>query len=266
MGHHDVVGTVFGYDDLDAAYNYLYETDEWDGDWKRHSGGVMTDSRFRTPILSDDREAMIAAEEALSNRTESYSYALAAPLIKVEPARYEHVREAHITMDFVTADLDEKDYYAGLSEAGKKKVAKALGVKYAEVGDIRMDYASGVKRKYTLKYKAETGEGKAETRYFVIPENESGNMPAWEKGFATQAAARASVHGTKEFETGTNRYIGSKFEIVGMIRRQDGGALVKSKSHVTKATLPLRVDIRRKVSERRVTNERGWLIVGSVHT
>lgn len=136
MGHHDVVGTVFGYDNLNAAYNYLYETDEWDGDWKRHGGGVMADYRFRTPILSDDREAMIAAEEALSSRTESYGYALAAPLIKVEPARYEHVREAHITMDFVTADLDDKDYYVGLSEVGKKKVAKALGTFVCCVMDV----------------------------------------------------------------------------------------------------------------------------------
>lgn len=267
MGHSIICDKVFGHPSLDDAYNHLRDIAEWDGGWRLHGQGVRQDNVCTTPILSDSEDVLDAIYEDAYERVHSGEPALGIPLIKVIPAKYEHVRTENIVVDFTSAEIGQHNLGFSspfLTDLGKKKVAKVLGVKMDEIDSIMYDYRAPTKRKYTLKYKAETGAGKAETRYFVINKGER-DMPSWDKGFASQAEARASVSGAKEINSTDKRYFAGEFEIIGMIRRQDGGALVHAASQVTKATVPLEVNIRRKVSERKVTNERGWMIIGSYH-
>lgn len=262
MTHVFMSSTVFQGESPEQAYAWLKGMADYDDDWDEHSGGVIQDSEFVEPILSDAKAAIANAIGALKSRVDSYGPALAVPLIKVEPVRYERARRETITLDFTARELNQDDHFMILTSLGKKKVAEAFGVGVDEIEQVRHAASPNVKPRMTLRYKAETVPGKAETRYFVVRQG-SNTMPAWENGFATQALARASVNGAQTLDAYVSRV--SDLEIVGITRREDGRALVNSSVHIASATLTLDVTLRRKVSERKVTNERGWLIVGSYH-
>lgn len=272
MGHHTVSDLVFNHESVEAAYRSLVDNAEWGDEWGYHGSGVVVDSRYLDVVVdSDDKMRIASITDDIEDRTQTYREALAVKVRKVTPAVTRKVRTERVEVELRGEEELQYHVTTHIPESTYKKIVKALaaqGVKRNNIGAVTVNRE--VKPKYTMRYKAVTGEGKAKTKYFVLRKGSPNGwrtLPKWDEGYDSQALARAAVNGTQEWlypdmhaSQGTEEY-----EIVGVILREDGGALVESSREVVKAVVTLDVEIVEEVTPRRVTNEVGWLIAGSVH-
>src|SRR5690606_36984103 len=102
----------------------------------------------------------------------------------------------------------------------------------------------------------QTGEGKAVTRYFVVPAG--GTMPKWDDGYASMAEARAAIRDGSACPSFSRGDI--EVEVIAMTRREGGGGMLTGKRSVKTQTLQCRVQTRRLIAPATVgTTRAGWI-------
>lgn len=257
MGSHTFNDTYYGNVTADRAYKTLVEESLYESGHDGYNGTISTTGGFR--VVQSDPVTLAEAEQISSKRIRNlhkWGECEAVPLVAETPAEYGESETGTVELN-MTGDLynDTKKLHEYLRKAlGLKTVDSIDG--WSNVRPGSMDRTTKVE----VGVKAEAPKEKAVTRYFVLTPN--GGMPAWEKGYATQAEARASL------KSGVLRYgfdgvPDVDVEIVGITRRESGAPLVKGTVSAKKVTGTLTVRYRRRVKAGTAGKTRaGWYFYG----
>lgn len=246
MGSVDFQEVYWGQESAGVVFDRLRDQATYQYGADGYNGTISTTNLGRvdsTPVRLD------AARRRANDQLEAMEKGVcrAVALLKVVPAVRELVRTETVTVT-VKGALPEGDDLAALVrplvKAGRGQLVEAEVV-----------YPTAVE--YAVK--AAASKGATETRYFVL--DGSGRMPAWERGWESQAAARAAVVEGRVF----GQFVGEcDVEVVAVTRRASGAALVTAERRVksTTATVTVKV-LRETAAEQVLPGSAGWLFYGS---
>lgn len=251
MGAHSF--TDFGEGaDVKKAYDSVYSQREWESG-NEYSGTITTTHGYRVlrrePMLRVDADRLIEryfdAEEEGERingwAPEKWGSAGAIPV--ADPKAFK-TREVKVLVPEARGGYLSPE---NLAKLAKLHIGSRLrdGETIASVSVLADDVKRKVEQRGT--------EGKAVTRYIVL----QGSRVVG-KGFESMKDAREAARKLASGEAGVWA-TDAEFDIVGTVRREDGGPLVKTRAVVAKRKLTLKVTVARKVREPKTI---GWLFFG----
>lgn len=295
MGAANFTATAYGKMTMQEAYDQLYEqarseygSDPYNGSISTTEGVVRSPISPAGPIREDQIDG--AALDARMTHLGSRGVCEAIPVHQVSPAQYSRlgttVADVIVpTVLFDPAQTTEQDRDNALALAlvkAVRKQAKTEGTVPLEERQVvrnnpktlahpaKMDpntlVVDYIRYEFTeTKPFTKATQGKTETRYFIIRKGD-GQMPKWDAGHLSQAAARAALPAGLPLSMG--RLAGVvRYEIISMTRRATGDALVEHEVTALRGKT-VKVRLRSSLSERtkdaEVTGTEGWYFYGWV--
>lgn len=287
MGSHNFEETIYTNADMDTAYREAVEQARYEFGAEPYNGTISTTAGVRlSPLAANGptREDQISWE-SISGRLDhlnKWGECEAIPILRVENARTEELGQMDATMTVPSELLSTAGHGDALSALLTKelrKTARTAGAVQARdwagksktipLPETPASYQAQfslarIVQKPRVTTRATTG--KTVTRYFILPADNRRQMPAWESGHPTQAAARAALPQDLSSQHVFNgSHTSASWQIIAMTRREDGSPLVTHEVDATagktvKATLTGRVQ--QVLSPSKATGERGWLFYG----
>ena len=251
MGSHSFEDTYYG--DLSAgdAYRHLVEDALYESGRDPYNGTISTTSGVAVvPTVPLTVEAASALAETRIDKLSKWENCEAIPLVAETPPEYGPAVTKEVTITVSGTVFNDRTLLHA-------EVARALKVKPADITD-------GF---YILEYSAEkkvdavAPKEKTVTKYFVLTAGED-KLPAWDKGFATQAEARAAVGSVLRY----NSYRGlqaTDAEVIGITRRESGAGLVTATVSAKKVTATVKATVRPVTKKATAGTVRaGWYFYG----
>ncbi|WP_137726372.1 hypothetical protein [Prescottella subtropica] len=251
MGAHSFDETIYTDANAEDAYRELVEQAVHEHGHDGYNGTISTTSgvsvvRTASLRLKDAQKLGDGRLEMLSK----WGNCEAIPLVKEVAATYESDGSVIVEVDVSAAVFGDAD-------ALRKVIAKQISRPAHDVESWRPTGHSSMT--VTKRVQAAATKGKTETRYFVV---EAGvdRLPQWDRGFPTQAAARAAFE-----NVGVNASWRPSIdvEVIAITRRVGGQPLVAGTVAAKQVAGRLTVQLRRKVRDGSVGTERaGWYFYG----
>ena len=247
MGSTSFYQTYTGPLSVEYAYRELVAEARAEYGYDPYNGTISTTGGVRlvggAPVTIEEAAAL--AETRIDN-LHKWESCEAIPIRSYTPPEYEAWPDQEVQMTVSGAVYNDKTLLAMAARQTLRMNANLeiteVAIKVQNPGFTRL--ASVEKRVV-----AEAPKEKAETRYFITrvdPNRQHSLREAldWEKGYASQAAARAALdtvlrydfHGIPDVEV----------EIIGLVRRASGAPLVKATVSAKKVTGTFVVKIRRQ--------------------
>ncbi|XBH22913.1 hypothetical protein V5R04_06780 [Jonesiaceae bacterium BS-20] len=237
------------------TYDMLVDGARHEFGYDSYNGSISTTEGIKAlnikPMPLDD--AIRLAESRYDSLAKRECEAI--PFLKETKAMRDAVQVVNVTLDLKESELqDQTSLLAAIRKAGK--FGKDL-----EITEFHRTNVQEVIPRVTVSVPRET----TETLYFIMGPRIS-MMPKWDKGYPTQAAARAALDAAARQELTYSCPITgeSSFEVIAITRRSSGKALLSAK-----ATVRNLVQATFSVSTRKVltpaemgTELGGWVIHG----
>lgn len=289
MGAHNFEQTIYTQKSMRDAYDELVQEALHEDGHNGYNGtisttgGVIASPLSSTPVREDQIDWSAVSERL--DHLEKRGYCEALPILRVQSAQYVEVGvievEARIETRLLERETPYQERHETLEKAFLREVKKALkagkmlhfshptlghigkGVTAEKVNMAALDVhqVAVTPEKRGVRASTKATQGRTETRYFILTEGQR-EMPRWEKGFASQAEARARL--PKEFRD--SRSTSERYEVISMTRRVSGEGLVAHELSLGERgkTVPVRLKGRLMECTRKakVTKETGWLFYG----
>lgn len=177
-------------------------------------------------------------------------------------------RTVKVKVRFTGEQCDERGpRYEFLEQAAKSAVGTSVtprtgefleGWKIAAAEDGTSDIS------LTSKVVATAPKEKAVTKYIVhqTGSNPLGRRDSWERGFASQATARAAALALVERNQGSRYDAGIEYEITPVTRRESGAALVSVKRVIARGTVTIEITLAKSSHP---TRTGGWAVGADCH-
>lgn len=244
MGSHTFETTIYGYDHtpdgMENAYRHAVEDALYEDGHDGYNGTISTTEGVRRSSAHPDPvgEAQVDWDQIskLQDRLSKWDVCEAVPVYKSIPAKVETLGSI-IMQVTVPSDTPESEWHDTLTAACEKQIAKFRreGLSVGTVDEFdptkreskRVVFGKKDQHQVRIsrfqivtppKITTAATKGATETRFFIITPDQR-MMPEWDKGYATQAKARAALPTTP-------RWNDTEFEIISMTRRVGGQALV----------------------------------------
>lgn len=239
------------------AYSLLCEEAADEDGHSGYSGTIATTQgvRVHSVVPVTLAQARKAAEPRLDHLNK-WDVCEAIALVHEEPARYVGDGEREVTLTLSGEDFNDPQKVTAL-------LAKTLKVKPEQIERFTSSDPKTYRNRVAAepRVEAEVPKEKTETRFFILS-MERPQMPRWENGHPSQAAARAALPSMLGADFGGS-LLPATYEIIGITRRVSGDPLVKAVVSAKKVTVTYTVSLRKKVSDAVVGTERaGWYFYG----
>lgn len=226
MGSHNFENATYSHTDARSAYDALVRDALYESGHDGYNGTISTTGGFRiasrTPMTL--AQARAYADKHL-DEYEKWDECGAVPLVAETEAEWD-------TPDTYTAGPWRKTFTFDVRGATapdhaqiKAAVAKHAKVKADQIVLVRHNSHSVVK---DVTVKAAAAKAKTVTRYFIT-DPKMAQMPPWEKGHPTQAAARAAAVAALSVTgqtSGWERTSDVQWDVIAITRRETGEPLV----------------------------------------
>ena len=257
MGSYGFENIVMTTDNVETAYHNACSDALHQSGHDGYNGTISTTSGvYAVPTKPLTlAEATVVIGERLDN-LHKWDVCEALPIVEEVAARYEDVEKIEVFLSLTAAVYNDH-------EALTAAIAKKAGVKADEIRmfAVKKGLTFQPLRTEIIKVDAKATEGKTETRYFILS-TQGSDMPSWNSGYPTQAAARADIPTNQVWSFNTD-VKDREYEIIAMTRRASGEPLVKATVTVRKVEATFTVQTRRKISNSVVGTVRaGWLFYG----
>lgn len=261
MGSHDFGNIYRGTGTVEEAYRDVVDEALSMHGHDPYNGTISTTSGVRlVPVKPMN---LADAEELASSRIDKLSKwdtCEAIPLVAETEPEYEILPEQEAYFGVTGAVYNDQ---AQLALAARKALGMNANIEITEVA-LKVERPS-FNRMATVEKRvvAEVPKEPAETRYFILTKlgRMRGEDMDWDKGYPTQAAARAALDTVLRYD-----YHGIpavEAEIIGLTRRVSGAALVKATVSAKKVTGTFVVKTRRMVKPATFGTERaGYYFYG----
>lgn len=259
MGTHVITEHIPGHSNPDKALRSMIEQDR-DEYGHNHSWSVLG-----VEVLSGPTFTSLAYEQ-LANTDARWNLRGTARAIEVYHAHDVETRTVEVTETFTGEQWADGGQDAALRTLGARARLRAGEA----VTDVRIAtreervqgrlYPTTIQQ-IAAKFKTvvTAPKEKTETRYFLIDQRSKVSDLDWDRGFASQAAARAAA--TDAITNGHSRE--RVLDVIGISRRVSGAPLVRVERQVTKVTLTASVTISRAKKDARTD---GYVITAAYHS
>lgn len=251
MGAHNFETTIYTSKTVDAAYQEAVDLALYENGHEPYNGTISTTEGVALSPLANGDGTPTPEDQidwrAINKRLDhlnKWEHCEALPIAKVIDPRTEYrgslTAEVRVNSDLLTNGT-LRELEAALEAALTRHLRRCIRV------DQQISLDPDYRGQATVLHATDPGaytathwghqiaqepkattratKGKTETRYFVLPAGAT-QMPAWDTGHPSQAAARAALPTTLPSSRGWDQSPRAEYEVISMTRRVNGDPLV----------------------------------------